>query len=209
MAASTFSRRISEFVGVALFALALIWLIALVTYEPTDPVWFFTTGACRTRRRTSSAASARSSPSCRFSCSATAPTCCPASIAVVGWHYFWCQTPDAAYTKAFGVALLFVCASALPQPRVRQHRAGGQDVPRRRLARRLARAGARRLSEPHRLDHRAADADDAVGHPVDAVLVRPDVRQRQRRLARPVGARPRRACAAGSTSAGANAPGAR
>jgi S-DNA-T family DNA segregation ATPase FtsK/SpoIIIE len=37
------SRRISEFAGVALFALALIWLIALVTYEPTDPVWFFTT----------------------------------------------------------------------------------------------------------------------------------------------------------------------
>ena len=45
MSDSTLSRRISEFVGVALFALALIWLIALVTYEPTDPVWFFTTDA--------------------------------------------------------------------------------------------------------------------------------------------------------------------
>src|SRR5207244_1382898 len=45
MAESTLSRRISEFLGVALFALALIWLIALVTYEPTDPVWFFTTDA--------------------------------------------------------------------------------------------------------------------------------------------------------------------
>jgi hypothetical protein len=41
---SSFSRRISEFLGVACFAVALIWLIALVTYEPTDPVWFFTTG---------------------------------------------------------------------------------------------------------------------------------------------------------------------
>ena len=29
---STVSRRVSEFFGVALFALALIWLIALVTY---------------------------------------------------------------------------------------------------------------------------------------------------------------------------------
>src|SRR5918993_99695 len=47
MAESTLSRRISEFVGVALFALALIWLIALVTHEPTDPVWFFTTEAAR------------------------------------------------------------------------------------------------------------------------------------------------------------------
>ena len=44
MAASSISRRISEFVGVALFAMALIWLISLVTYEPSDPVWFFTTG---------------------------------------------------------------------------------------------------------------------------------------------------------------------
>jgi peptidoglycan/LPS O-acetylase OafA/YrhL len=40
---STLSRRLSEFLGVALFALALIWLIALVTYDATDPVWYFTT----------------------------------------------------------------------------------------------------------------------------------------------------------------------
>ena len=43
MSQSTVSRRLSEFLGVALFALALIWLISLVTYEPTDPVWFFIT----------------------------------------------------------------------------------------------------------------------------------------------------------------------
>jgi hypothetical protein len=66
MAESNLSRRISEFVGVALFALALIWLISLVTYEPTDPV--------STRPRTSSDASARSSPSCRSSCLATPRT---------------------------------------------------------------------------------------------------------------------------------------
>ncbi|HEY7443803.1 MAG TPA: DNA translocase FtsK 4TM domain-containing protein, partial [Vicinamibacterales bacterium] len=43
MAGSTLSRRLSEFCGVALFASALIWLIALVTYNPSDPVWFFST----------------------------------------------------------------------------------------------------------------------------------------------------------------------
>ena len=43
MAKPTLARRISEFIGVALFALALIWLIALVTYDPSDPAWFFTT----------------------------------------------------------------------------------------------------------------------------------------------------------------------
>ena len=71
---STVSRRVSEFVGVALFAAALIWIISLASYEPTDPVWFFSTGRARARRRTSPAASARSSPSCRSSCSATRRT---------------------------------------------------------------------------------------------------------------------------------------
>ena len=45
MAGSTLSRRVSEFFGVALFGAALIWLIALATYEPTDPVWFFSAGS--------------------------------------------------------------------------------------------------------------------------------------------------------------------
>jgi DNA segregation ATPase FtsK/SpoIIIE, S-DNA-T family len=41
---STVSRRVREFVGVALFGAAVIWIIALVSYEPADPVWFFSTG---------------------------------------------------------------------------------------------------------------------------------------------------------------------
>ena len=45
MAGSTLSRRLSEVVGVALFALSLLWLIALVSYSPSDPVWFFNTGS--------------------------------------------------------------------------------------------------------------------------------------------------------------------
>ena len=45
MAGSALSRRFSEFVGVALFALALLWLVALASYSPSDPVWFFNTGA--------------------------------------------------------------------------------------------------------------------------------------------------------------------
>ena len=43
--ASTVSRRVSEFVGVALFAASLIWIVSLASYEPTDPVWFFSTGS--------------------------------------------------------------------------------------------------------------------------------------------------------------------
>ena len=43
--ASNVSRRVSEFVGVALFATSLIWIVSLASYEPTDPVWFFSTGS--------------------------------------------------------------------------------------------------------------------------------------------------------------------
>ena len=42
---STASRRVSEFLGVALFAAALIWIVSLASYEPADPVWFFSTVA--------------------------------------------------------------------------------------------------------------------------------------------------------------------
>jgi len=42
--ASPVSRRVSEIVGVALFALSLIWLIALASYDPNDAAWFFATG---------------------------------------------------------------------------------------------------------------------------------------------------------------------
>jgi len=43
--ASNVSRRVSEFIGVALFAASLIWIVSLASYEPTDPVWFFSTGS--------------------------------------------------------------------------------------------------------------------------------------------------------------------
>jgi S-DNA-T family DNA segregation ATPase FtsK/SpoIIIE len=36
----------------------------------------------------------------------------PAVIGVIGWHYFWCQPFDAAYTKIIGVTLLLTCSSA-------------------------------------------------------------------------------------------------
>ena len=42
---SALSRRLSEVVGVGLFAVALIWLVALASYDPGDPAWFFSTGA--------------------------------------------------------------------------------------------------------------------------------------------------------------------
>ena len=111
MSESTLSRRISEFVGVALFALALIWLISLVTHDPTDPVWFFTTGASHPPANFVGRVGAFLSE-LSFQLLGYAAYVIPAVIGVAGWHYFWCQKPDAAYTKLTGVALLFGCSSA-------------------------------------------------------------------------------------------------
>ena len=111
MSNSTLSRRISEFVGVALFAAALLWLISLVTHEATDPVWFFTTDAASAPANFAGRVGAFLSE-LSFQMFGYAAYLMPAVIAVIGWHYFWCQSPDAAYTKVFGVALLFACSSA-------------------------------------------------------------------------------------------------
>jgi DNA segregation ATPase FtsK/SpoIIIE, S-DNA-T family len=111
VAESTVSRRISEFVGVALFALALIWLIALVTHEPTDPAWFFTTDAARAPANFVGRVGAFLSE-LAFQLFGYTAFLIPAVIGVIGWHYFWCQAPDAAYTKVSGVTLLFACCSA-------------------------------------------------------------------------------------------------
>ena len=111
MSESTLSRRISEFAGVALFALALIWLIALVTYEPTDPVWFFTTDAAHAPANFVGRVGAFLSE-LSFQLFGYASYLLPGVIVVLGWHYFWCQTPDAAYTKIVGIGLFFGCASS-------------------------------------------------------------------------------------------------
>jgi DNA segregation ATPase FtsK/SpoIIIE, S-DNA-T family len=108
---STLSRRISEFAGVALFALALIWLISLVTHEPGDPVWFFTTDGVHAPANFAGRVGAFISE-LSLQLFGYAAYLIPAVIAVAGWHYFWCQTPDAVYTKLTGIALLLSCSSA-------------------------------------------------------------------------------------------------
>ena len=108
---STLSRRLSEFVGVVLFAIGLIWLISLVSHNPNDPVWFFTTDGTRAPANFVGRVGAFLSE-LSLQLFGYAAYLIPAVISVIGWHYFWCQKPDAAYTKATGAGLLFVCSSA-------------------------------------------------------------------------------------------------
>lgn len=108
---SALSRRVSEVVGVALFAMALIWLIALATYDPNDQVWFFSTGTDDVPANFAGRVGAFLSE-LSFQILGYASYLMPATIAVAGWHYFWCRAIDAVYTKLIGAAMLFSCSSA-------------------------------------------------------------------------------------------------
>ena len=111
MGRSTVSRRVSEFVGVALFAAALIWIISLASYEPSDPVWFFSAGAHATPVNFAGRVGAFLAE-LSFQLFGYASYLIPAAMVISGWNYFWCRALDAAATKATGAALLFGCLSA-------------------------------------------------------------------------------------------------
>jgi S-DNA-T family DNA segregation ATPase FtsK/SpoIIIE len=111
MAATPLSRRASEFLGVALFAAALIWLISLASYNASDPVWFFNTGSdlppANFAGRVGAFVGELSYQMLGYSAYLV-----PLVLVVLGWHYFWCRAVDAAYTKMLGAALLFGCISS-------------------------------------------------------------------------------------------------
>jgi S-DNA-T family DNA segregation ATPase FtsK/SpoIIIE len=108
---STVSRRVSEFVGVALFAAALIWIISLASYEPTDAVWFFSTGSHAAPANFAGRVGAFLAE-LSFQLFGYASYLIPAVLVIIGWNYFWCRSLDAAGTKATGAVLLFGCISA-------------------------------------------------------------------------------------------------
>ena len=111
MAGSFVSRRLSEFVGVALFAAALMCLISLVSYSPADPVWFFSTGTELAPANFGGRVGAFIAE-LSFQLLGYAAYLVPIMFVVTGWHYFWCRVPDAAYTKLVGAGLLFACVAA-------------------------------------------------------------------------------------------------
>jgi S-DNA-T family DNA segregation ATPase FtsK/SpoIIIE len=108
---SFISRRVSEFVGVALFGLALIWLIALASYTPSDPVWFFNAGPAATPDNFAGRVGAFLAE-LSFQMFGYASYTVPAALAILGWHYFWCHTFDAPFTKVVGGVLLVACIAA-------------------------------------------------------------------------------------------------
>lgn len=106
------SRRISEFLGVALFALALVWLISLATYSPTDAVWFFNTGGDVPPMNLVGLAGSFISEA-SYQVLGLTSYLLPPMLAVVGWYAFWCLPIAAGYTKLIGLVLMVGCVSSL------------------------------------------------------------------------------------------------
>jgi S-DNA-T family DNA segregation ATPase FtsK/SpoIIIE len=96
---------------VALFALAVLWLVALTTYSAADPVWFFNTGSELEPVNFAGRIGAFIAE-LAYQLLGYAAYLLPVVLAVLGWHYFWCRVVDAAYTKIIGAALLFSCVSS-------------------------------------------------------------------------------------------------
>ena len=131
MAGHVVSRRVSEFVGVALFAFALLWVVALASYSAGDPVWFFNTGVDDVPVNFAGRIGAFMAE-LAYQLVGYSAYLVPVVLVVMGWHRFWCKPVDARYTKAIGAALLVACVSAFlalafdgPAPSGRQFREGG------------------------------------------------------------------------------------
>jgi S-DNA-T family DNA segregation ATPase FtsK/SpoIIIE len=106
------SRRLREFTGVALFAGALLWLIALVSYSPGDPVWFFNNvsgaGTSNFAGRVGAFLAIASLQVVGY-----AAYLGPLLLAYTGWYYFWCREIEAGYTKLVGAGLMVTTVAAL------------------------------------------------------------------------------------------------
>ncbi len=128
MAGKTFvSRRLSEFIGVVLFALALIWLISLASYSPADPVFFFTTGADGQPLNFGGRVGAFLSE-LSYQMLGYSAYLAPVVLVVSGWHYFWCRVPDATYTKLIGAGLLFGCVASFLSLAFGTLRVGNREI---------------------------------------------------------------------------------
>jgi DNA segregation ATPase FtsK/SpoIIIE, S-DNA-T family len=111
LAGSALSRRFSEVVGVTLFALSLLWVVALASHSPADPVWFFNTGPDLPPVNFAGRVGAFIAEF-SFQVVGYAAYLIPLVLCVIGWHYFWCRVLDAAMTKFFGALLLLCCISS-------------------------------------------------------------------------------------------------
>ena len=111
MSRSTLSRWLSEFFGVGLFAAALFSLVALTTYDPADPVWFFSTDGNEAPVNFAGRVGAFVAE-LSFQLVGFSAYLLPLVLLVLGWHYFWCRPVEGPYVRAVGLGLTLACTSS-------------------------------------------------------------------------------------------------
>ena len=108
---SALSRRVSEVVGVALFA-ARADLADRARQLRAERSGVVLQHGHRERRRISSGRVGAFLAELSFQLLGYGSYLLPAVIVVAGWHYFWCRRIEAVYTKMIGAALVLACTSA-------------------------------------------------------------------------------------------------
>ena len=111
MSQSTLSRWLSEFLGVGLFAAALFSVVALATYDPLDPVWFFSTDGHETPVNFAGRVGAFVAE-LSFQLVGFSAYLLPLVLLVLGWHYFWCRPVEGAWVRALGLGMTLACTSS-------------------------------------------------------------------------------------------------
>ncbi len=112
MSESALSRRMNEITGVALFAGAMLWLVALGSYSSSDPAWFFNSPTDAPPVNFAGRFGAFIAEA-SYQLMGFAAFLFPAALGVIAWHYFWCRKIESGYTKLVGAVMLTGSASAL------------------------------------------------------------------------------------------------
>ena len=107
------SQKSAEFLGLMAFAVALMLLISLATYNPADPAPFFRSGTSGPARNFIGPIGAFLAELLVPQLFGMAALLLPIILAVTGWKLFWCRPIEAAYTKVSGIVLMLLSLTAL------------------------------------------------------------------------------------------------
>jgi S-DNA-T family DNA segregation ATPase FtsK/SpoIIIE len=111
-AATTRSTRGAELLGLSAFAIALMLLISLATFDPGDPSPFFKAGQGEPARNFIGPFGAFLAELLVPQLFGVAALLLPLVLGLTGWKLFWCRPIEAPWTKAFGLLLLLFSLTA-------------------------------------------------------------------------------------------------
>jgi S-DNA-T family DNA segregation ATPase FtsK/SpoIIIE len=107
------STRAAELLGLVAFALSLMLLIALATFDPRDPAPFFRAGADGPSRNFIGPFGAFLAEMLIPQLFGLSSLLLPLVLGLLGWKLFWCRPIDAPYTKAVGNGMLLLSLAGL------------------------------------------------------------------------------------------------